>query len=1476
MTFTASNALSGQASTAITIANVDRAPAVTAPATASGSEGTLLTFGVTASDPDGDTISSLTAAPLPSGATFTPNGANTSGTFDWTPTFTQAGSYNVTFTATNALSGGASTAITITNVDRAPLATAPATASGSEGTLLTFGVTASDPDLDPITSLDAAPLPPGATFTPNGANTSGTFDWTPSFTQAGSYNVTFTASNALSGQASTAITIANVDRAPAVTAPATASGPENALLTFGVSASDPDGDPIASLTAAPLPSGATFTANGANTSGTFDWTPTFTQAGSYNVTFTATNALSGGASTAITITNVDRAPLATAAATASGSEGTLLTFGVTASDPDGDTISSLTAAPLPSGATFTPNGSNTSGTFDWTPSFTQAGSYNVTFTASNALSGQASTAITIANVDRAPAVTAPATASGAENALLTFTVTASDPDGDPIASLTASPLPSGATFTPNGAKTSGTFDWTPSFAQAGSYDVTFTASNALSGQASTAITVTNVDRAPAVTAPATASGPENVLLTFTVTASDPDGDPIASLTAAPLPSGATFTPNGANTSGTFDWTPSFAQAGSYNVTFTASNAMSGQAPTAITITNVDRAPLATAPATASGSEGALLTIGVTASDPDGDTISSLTAAPLPTGATFTPNGANTSGTLDWTPSFTQAGSYNVTFTASNASSGQASTAITIADVDRAPGVTAQATASGPENALLTFTVTASDPDGDPIASLTAAPLPSGATFTPNGANTSGSFDWTPTFAQAGSYNVTFTASNALSGQASTAITIANVDRAPAVTAPATASGSEGALVAFTVTASDPDGDPIASLTGAPLPAGATFIPDGSNTTGTFDWTPSFTQAGSYNVTFAASNALSGQASTAITIANVDRAPVLDAIGNQTVVEGVTLDVPLHASDPDLDPVALSGTLPAFASVVPGASTPGDITALLRLEPTAGAEGVYSARVTSTSGALEHHEDFLVVVTAATCEPVAKWTRAFAAPALTPKGDGEIGGNLTFAAAGSGLTAVRSERFDSDLAGQDVWTWQAPGGATIETFSSPITLSAGGEVLFIATSDGTLHKVNVATGTTSGAPVDLRRPGCPADRITATPAVQLYSFSNAGYQAQMQANDDLVFVVTRYGCGTTTENRVYALHASDLSTAWTFNATGSEAMGAGREGCTVDYERNRIYCGTEQTAAQSSLWALESMTGTEAWSANAGSIQNRPILHGSKLYVTTANGFLRALDPASSGAELWSLNLTNGGGGFVTSPVIATMEESPGNQVTSLYCGDNTGALRRVNLPASGTGVLQWKTRVTHGVTSAPAVASAARRVYVGVSDGTVRELSAATGQDLAAAVVDSGVPVTGAAIDVWEHAASSMRLLVSAGTKTQRFCVPWTASGMVTAVEPTSPAPSSELVLEQNRPNPFNPVTRVRFHLPRSERARLVVFDVHGRMVRVLVDGLRSEGPHDVTWDGRDEAGREAASGVYLVRLEAPSGTASRKAILTR
>jgi hypothetical protein len=83
-------------------------------------------------------------------------------------------------------------------------------------------------------------------------------------------------------------------------------------------------------------------------------------------------------------------------------------------------------------------------------------------------------------------------------------------------------------------------------------------------------------------------------------------------------------------------------------------------------------------------------------------------------------------------------------------------------------------------------------------------------------------------------------------------------------------------------------------------------------------------------------------------------------------------------------------------------------------------------------------------------------------------------------------------------------------------------------------------------------------------------------------------------------------------------------------------------------------------------------------------------------------------------------------------------------------------------------------------------------------------------------------------------------------------------------------------PNPFNPRTEVSFRLPHAAAVSVSVFDVTGRRVRDLVSGAFSAGRHVVAWDGLDDDGRPAATGVYLVRLRAEGRHEVSKALLLR
>ena len=91
------------------------------------------------------------------------------------------------------------------------------------------------------------------------------------------------------------------------------------------------------------------------------------------------------------------------------------------------------------------------------------------------------------------------------------------------------------------------------------------------------------------------------------------------------------------------------------------------------------------------------------------------------------------------------------------------------------------------------------------------------------------------------------------------------------------------------------------------------------------------------------------------------------------------------------------------------------------------------------------------------------------------------------------------------------------------------------------------------------------------------------------------------------------------------------------------------------------------------------------------------------------------------------------------------------------------------------------------------------------------------------------------------------------------------------------LDLAQNSPNPFNTWTTIGFDLPRRGDCRLSIYDLRGRRVRaLLIQADLPPGRHRVAWDGTDEAGGAAASGVYLYRLRAGDETRTRRLVLAK
>jgi hypothetical protein len=88
--------------------------------------------------------------------------------------------------------------------------------------------------------------------------------------------------------------------------------------------------------------------------------------------------------------------------------------------------------------------------------------------------------------------------------------------------------------------------------------------------------------------------------------------------------------------------------------------------------------------------------------------------------------------------------------------------------------------------------------------------------------------------------------------------------------------------------------------------------------------------------------------------------------------------------------------------------------------------------------------------------------------------------------------------------------------------------------------------------------------------------------------------------------------------------------------------------------------------------------------------------------------------------------------------------------------------------------------------------------------------------------------------------------------------------------------LKQNAPNPFNPSTQIAFDLPAASHVKLEILNVLGKRVNTLVIEYYEAGSHSVIWDGRDDYGSVAASGIYFYRIEANENQAVKKMMMLK
>lgn len=170
--------------------------------------------------------------------------------------------------------------------------------------------------------------------------------------------------------------------------------------------------------------------------------------------------------------------------------------------------------------------------------------------------------------------------------------------------------------------------------------------------------------------------------------------------------------------------------------------------------------------------------------------------------------------------------------------------------------------------------------------------------------------------------------------------------------------------------------------------------------------------------------------------------------------------------------------------------------------------------------------------------------------------------------------------------------------------------------------------------------------------------------------------------------------------------------------------------------------------------------------------------------------------------------------------------------------------------------------------AAAGHLYVVADrDESVHRITLATGTT--ERVADGFVNLLPAALEF--DAASRTLWVADAGAGViHRLCL----AGAVSA-PPPSPAAAAGLSLAAH-PNPAHGAQTVTFALPAEALTRVEVFDVQGRLVRLLDHGVRAAGLHRLTWDGRDGSGAPVAAGLYRVRVRSGDAAAVRGLVRVR
>jgi hypothetical protein len=759
---------------------------------------------------------------------------------------------------------------------------------------------------------------------------------------------------------------------------------------------------------------------------------------------------------------------------------------------------------------------------------------------------------------------------------------------------------------------------------------------------------------------------------------------------------------------------------------------------------------------------------------------------------------------------------------------------------------------------LTVVLSATDNDEDPLSfSMSGGPV--GSTLT------NGVFVWSPTVVQIGSHAVTFTADDGRGGADSEEVTI-SVNGPPVLAEIGPQAATIGVVFTLGLSATDVDGDPL-SFDVTDAPAGATL------TGSAFEWTPAADQAGDHDLTFTVDDGRGGTDTEEVTI-SVNTPPVLAEIGPQAATTGVVFTLGLSATDVDGDPLAFAASS-SDANVVTAIAIGSDLV----ITPEAMGTATITVSANDSRGGVASID-----------------------LAIT------VGEALRLTVAGPNNDCGADPPFDCTMliAGFAI-------GAT-----DGLDLEMGERELPPLPPNADIFDVRLAIPGIEGLLADLRDP------LTTNPEWQITIRAGlGGYPITLSWNRQSLPAGAW---------RLRSLDAAqgidvDLTNADSFiiaDPLVSELVITGSRTVVLHYPSGWNIASIPVLPTDGSLGVLFP-DALGAFGFSGGYQQATTLVPCEGYWLNLASGGSytitgEAVDQCDRPLPArWSIQGVPVGGTRVADIV----EDPPGN-LLSVYAFEGTYVLRWYqdllaegrgfwfNMAGAGqvtlnsdTGGVARRVPMSSEVFSGPVLWAQSGDQRLAIQLGIEDDLMMALPPLPPAGLLDVRVRVGD--IESWQVPRSDEPTdyaLMAQGIDVQlSWDVPASEGGrweLVIGDQRVSlsdhgfldlgerTTASAQLILRQlgglprsyslshNFPNPFNPATTIRYELKHNGPVSLMVYDITGQLVRSLVAGEQPAGRYTITWDGRNTAGTQAASGVYLCELRAGSFRSVQKMLLMK